>query len=92
MSEASNKITCPGCNADLRMQAKAAFSPEILTVAYKLEPGRKMAVEDFCQSLSALAKSLKLIAKELGTKAMVSLESVSVSDGEVSATVSVIEI
>ena len=82
-------IKCPGCGADLHAIATAAFKPEILKVAYKMEPGRKMPVEDFCKSLGALAESLKLVSNEVGQPVLVSLEALSVSDGEVSASVAV---
>ena len=89
---AEGSFSCPGCGANLKAEALAAYSPEVMTVVYKMEAGRKMPVEDFCKSLEALAKSLKLIAKELGASVLVSLEAVSVTDSEVAATVCVSEI
>lgn len=95
MSEASEKkvdLACPGCGKEFSLRAEAAFSPEILTVVYHLEPGRKMAVEDFCSSLSSLAKAMKLSGKELGANVIVTLESVSIEDRKISASVQVLEI
>jgi hypothetical protein len=92
MSETQNgSFNCPSCGANLRAKAKAVFSPEIMTITYGLEPGRKMMVEDFCESLKALAKSMKLIARDCGVSVAVSLESVHISASEVSASVSVWE-
>ena len=48
-----------------------------------------MPVDDFCKSLGALAESIKLVSNELGQPVIVSLEALSVSDGEVSASVAV---
>jgi rRNA maturation protein Nop10 len=86
------KGNCPKCGEQFFVSVGATFKPETMTVAYKLEPGRLMGVEEFCSSVGALAKLLKLAAKELGEKVFVGLKDVAVSDGEVAATVVVLKI
>jgi hypothetical protein len=85
-------LKCPDCGKQFHIHRKVKFSPEILTVVYKIAPGRKMMVEDFCDSAKALAKSLKLIAKDMGEKVVVGIEDLSVKDGEVSISLNVLEI
>lgn len=91
MSE-MQELKCPGCGKEFAAMLQAEFKPELLTVAYKMDsPDRMMIVEDLCESLLGLAKSLQLTSKALGAPSViVGLKEVSVIPGEVSVTVAVV--
>ena len=84
-------MTCPKCSEPFNVSLRSVWEEHSITVAYKLKEGHRMGVEEFAESIKALAKLMKLSAKELGIKVQVVICGLEVTESEVSATVAVVE-
>lgn len=81
------KLSCPGCGAGIAVEIASAWEEHTMTVKYCLAAGHKMGVEEFAESIKALAKCLKVMAREMGARVQVLLQNLAVDDEGVSATV-----
>lgn len=85
-------VECPGCHTKLSVDLGAVWKPHTMTLQYNLNEGHKMGVEEFADSIKALARCLKVMAKEMGAKAQVLIDKLETSERMVSITVAVAKI
>lgn len=94
MSDARKEvIACPSCSATLQPALVAKLkTPYVMGMTLRPHPGTQLEVRTVTKSMDALAGTLKAVARELGGKVMVVVESIATNEaGEVDVRLMVVE-
>ena len=81
------KVECPKCKESFGVSSGAVWKQHTMTLTYGLADGHLMIAEEFSESIKALAKTLKAVAKEIGARVQVQILNLECKVGSVSITV-----
>lgn len=88
----SESLKCPHCNQALGVAAIAKLVEQTkLTVALKAEKGQKITASTFGKTLVNTEKLLQAVAREIGGSCIAFIDSLRCEEGEVSATLQLIQ-